>query len=436
MTGFVGLPKIFWISYHDLLQKFNNIDRTRLFGPDWASSQRWTSVDVPWSAQYLSTKFRVTIPKACSVVLVASQLDYRYFRGLDCIYEHRLQFKLLKSGYDCPIVESKPSYYLRRSVSTELDLEAGQYTVLVKIVAARDESKQKPAQVIIDNCEVRPEKLIATAHRYEYAHCKGGDLERRVDANGRLRQTRGARKKQRAKEEYNKKRIVNKRNKLIWLRKEARAKSKGKITPIAPEDCDEVKISTKRDGSSLEHTERFGAGSKLGGTISHEGNGVSYKVSLEKPNLPGEASGGDKSGNDKQASTAEREKEKSDTTSKDELSPCTVIGESTIFDKYPKRTLDDISDDELSWASDVNAPFDSSSSDSSDTDDEIIGKGGPTSNENESDEPRIDDRWNAVCTIGLRIFTQGPRAEIEVINGGEEEAAEHGANSEDGWEKL
>ncbi|KAL9585523.1 MAG: hypothetical protein Q9212_001476 [Teloschistes hypoglaucus] len=428
-----GNDGIFWISYNDLLQKFNHIDRTRLFGPDWASSQRWTSVDVPWSVQYLSTKFRISIPKACSVVV----LDHRYFRGLDGIYEYRLQFKLLKVGHDGLIVESKPYYYLRLSVSTELDLEAGQYTVLVKIVAVRYESKQTPAQVITDNCEARAEKLIATAHRYEYAHCKCGEFQRRINEKGRLRETRRARRKQKAKEEYNKKRMVDKREKLIRLRKEARAKSKGKTTPTVSKDRDEIKISIKRDGSSLQHTEHFDSGSTTGATISHEGNGVNYKVSLEQRNMPGEASGGDKSGNDKQVSTAGGENEKSDTTSKDELSPSTIVGESAIFGNYPNRTLDDISDDELSWASDVNAPLDSSSSDSShpDSDDNNVGNEVLKSNENESDETKSDDPWNAVCTIGLKIFTQGPRAEIEVVNGREEEV-QNGASGEDGWERV
>ncbi|KAL8642192.1 MAG: hypothetical protein Q9228_001095 [Teloschistes exilis] len=191
----------------------------------------------------------------------------------------------------------------------------------------------------------------------------------------------------------------------------------------------------KRDGSISEHTEHVGSGNTKGATISHQGNGVNYRVSLEKLNVPGEASTGDKTGNDNQASVAKGEKDQGDLTSKDELSPTTIIGESTTLQKYPKRTLDDISDDELSWASDVNALLDSSSSDSSDSDDVIICNGDPNTNKNESDEKESFDPWNAVCTIGLMIFTQGPPAEIEIVNG-EKEEAENGGSGEDGWEKV
>ncbi|KAL8763235.1 MAG: hypothetical protein Q9203_007493 [Teloschistes exilis] len=255
---------------------------------------------------------------------VSWNADNRFLYG---VYEHRLQFKLLKFGHDGPIVESKPYYYLRRS------------------------------------------------------------------------------------------------------------RGKVKSTPSVPKDRDEIKILVKRDGSISEHTEHVGSGNTKGATISHQGNGVNYRVSLEKLNVPGEASTGDKTGNDNQASVAKGEKDQGDLTSKDELSPTTIIGESTTLQKYPKRTLDDISDDELSWASDVNAPLDSSSSDSSDSDDVIVCNGDPNTNKNESDEKESFDPWNAVCTIGLMIFTQGPPAEIEIVNG-EKEEAENGGSGEDGWEKV
>ena len=71
------------------------------------------------------------------------QLDDRFFRGLEGQYDFHLQFRLHKEDEDEYIVRSNPAYYMKRSVSTELELEAGQYTVLVKITAKRDQANRK-----------------------------------------------------------------------------------------------------------------------------------------------------------------------------------------------------------------------------------------------------------------------------------------------------
>lgn len=75
-----GDDGVFWISFSDLLKKFSEFDRTRLFDdPAWKVSQQWVAVDVPWSGEYLSTKFEVEVKQAGRYVIVLSQLDDRYF---------------------------------------------------------------------------------------------------------------------------------------------------------------------------------------------------------------------------------------------------------------------------------------------------------------------------------------------------------------------
>ena len=65
---------MFWISYKDLLRKYQCFDRTRLFGPEWSVTQKWTSVDVPWSADYNDTKFSIALEKTGPVVILLSQV--------------------------------------------------------------------------------------------------------------------------------------------------------------------------------------------------------------------------------------------------------------------------------------------------------------------------------------------------------------------------
>ncbi|KAF1808427.1 cysteine proteinase, partial [Eremomyces bilateralis CBS 781.70] len=171
-----GDDGVFWISYKDLLRHYQHFDRTRLFGRDWTVTQQWTSVQVPWSSNFLDTQFRITVEKNVPVVIVLSQLDDRYFRGLEGPYEFHLQFRLHRKGEEDYIVRSNGAYYMRRSVSVELtepELEAGEYTVMLKVTAKRYSGEPPPEQVVQQVCHTRREKLLSVGLSYDLAHAKG-----------------------------------------------------------------------------------------------------------------------------------------------------------------------------------------------------------------------------------------------------------------------
>ena len=79
MTMLTWLSQVFWISYEDLLKKYQHFDRTRLFGNEWTITQQWTILNVPWSADYHSTKFTITVTKEGPVVIVLSQVNIHPF---------------------------------------------------------------------------------------------------------------------------------------------------------------------------------------------------------------------------------------------------------------------------------------------------------------------------------------------------------------------
>jgi hypothetical protein len=165
------------MSYEDLLRKYQRLDRTRIFGPDWRITQQWTSLHVPWSADYHQTRFQVNVTAKTDVVIVLSQLDRTYFKSLQGQYIFKLQFRVQQVGDEEDyIVRSNVDYYMTRSVSTDITLEAGSYFVLMKITAIRLGGPTLD-EVISDHAEHMRDKLIQVGLSYDIAHAKGVIIE-------------------------------------------------------------------------------------------------------------------------------------------------------------------------------------------------------------------------------------------------------------------
>jgi hypothetical protein len=182
-----GSDSTFWISYEDLLRKYQHFDRTRLFrDPDWRSCQRWAGVEVPWKPQY-NEKFHIKLTRESPIVLVLSQLDTRYFRGLQGQYNFRLQFRLHEEGSpgaEDYIVRSHGNYLMDRSVSVELpSMPAGKYVVFISVIAERDNDICSTEEVIKRECKDRSEneKLAQVGEAYDLAHSKASSHLKRLN---------------------------------------------------------------------------------------------------------------------------------------------------------------------------------------------------------------------------------------------------------------
>lgn len=118
-------------------------------------------------------------------MLVLSQLDTRYFRGLQGQYNFRLQFRLHEEGRPGAeeyIVRSHGNYLMDRSVSIELpSVGPGNYVVFISIIGERDTRVLSTEDVIKREAKGREEneKLAQVGQAYDLAHSKAAShLER------------------------------------------------------------------------------------------------------------------------------------------------------------------------------------------------------------------------------------------------------------------
>ncbi|KAI1467076.1 cysteine proteinase [Daldinia caldariorum] len=174
-----GNDSVFWITYEDMLEKYQHFDRTRLFrDPDWRCCQRWIGVEVPWKAQW-NEKFHIKLTKESPLVLVLQQLDDRYYKGLHGQYSFRMHFRVHEQGRpdsEDYIVRSHGNYLMERSVSIEIPcMEAGNYSVFISVVAERDTDMPSIEDVVKRECSkrVENEKLAQVGYAYDLAHSKG-----------------------------------------------------------------------------------------------------------------------------------------------------------------------------------------------------------------------------------------------------------------------
>lgn len=166
-----GDDGIFWIPYEDFLRRYDRIWRTRLFSTDWNISQRWATIQVPWSGDYNDTKFEFVLSESTRAVIVVSQLDDCYFNGLAGQYSFDLAFRLHRAGEGVHLVRGYSSGH--RSATTEVDLEAGTYEVLLQISGCRYPALPKIEDVVKQNWLSRRDKVLRIGLSYDLAHAKG-----------------------------------------------------------------------------------------------------------------------------------------------------------------------------------------------------------------------------------------------------------------------
>ncbi|CAK7232964.1 hypothetical protein SBRCBS47491_008447 [Sporothrix bragantina] len=403
---------VFWMSYQDMLATFGFLHRTRLFDAQWTVVQQWASVGVAWVPGYLGTRFIIDIKVPGLVVVVLSQLDDRYFRGLRGQYTFTLHFVLREVGDDGEILSivHAPNANEVRSVSCEVNLPtAGQYEVLPQVKAHRNKHKLTEAAVVRETIETNPEKLRQIGQQYDMAHAKGGDVvdedlvletrrAKRVD-KARAKEAWQKEEKQRAREKkyrdameaWVKKRGEQKEKKLEKRRKD-KERREGKKTSEEGKEKEEDKEGEKEHGIEDDNSESY--------TDSDDDDSV-VELGPEPRPVPEPNFDSDSEANDSDDLLDDDEDEKDDGARNNSQN-----------DKKDKSgsgldMLSDINDDGTN-----NGHGEPGQETVNDTGHSHGHGHGCNAKKNESEEKTP---WNAVCVLGLRVYSKDPATTIELV---------------------
>lgn len=123
------------------------------------------------------------------------QLDTRYFKGLSGKYKFVLKFRVHKRGEADYIVRSHINYLMSRSVNAEITLDPGRYYVLLKVTAYRHQDADSAEEVVAQYAGSQREKLVQIGLSYDLAHAKGLAYETEVERKEREERRQSARRK-------------------------------------------------------------------------------------------------------------------------------------------------------------------------------------------------------------------------------------------------
>lgn len=420
-----GSDSVFWISYEDLIAKYTHFDRTRLFrDPDWRSSQKWIGVDVPWKAEY-HEKFHISLTKDSPLVLVMSQLDNRYWKGLQGQYTFRLHFRLHyqdRLGAEDYIVRSHGNYFMKRSVSVELpDMPAGNYVVYLKVTGERDGDAPSVEQVVKRELKERVEhpKLEQVGYAYDLAHSKAWDHMEKVAALRKKRDQQKASglRQQERRHAWEKRRLQRNVNKQ-------QAKKNGEKKQRAQDAREERKRQREREDEDSKKAEEIRqAAERLSLAEAEPAKRGQTDANETKDDS---AAASDSSGSPVETPKSEGSVVVVSSDKKQDVPP--ISGPPP-----PARTESDKAKPEP-VKREVKDDSDGNSSDSPVEDweelyssDDFIRKPRtqpvgipPPRDEYDTEEEKMPDPWNAVCIVGFRVYSKDADLQLRIVmEGGE-----------------
>lgn len=352
---------------------------------------------------------------------------------------------------------------MSRSVSTDLELEPGTYSVLMKITAKKWPTDPTPKQIIKQTCKDRPEKLTQIGLAYDLAHAKGQIKETEKEkkqhqeragkkkAAARKKQREDLRaaklqqwqleKKQRAREKRHTKRKEDHERKKVEKKKCTEPRDVPVVGETAAPDINgdvASKDQSAKESADVPAVEAHGTepqsnGSPAPATLPEDTlgkknptDGVPTESEINRPQPttagPGPADPADKPTETRSAEELSTEVKNGDATKAEQFHsalqsiPSVQVNGGFVAPKSaaPPSTVAGADD----WQYDSDASFDSSIDSDLDlppepsTDDVMEEVAAKDDGENTE---FADDPWNAVCVVGLRVYSEDPELSVEIV---------------------
>jgi len=332
------------------------------------------------------------------------ELDSRYFGGLEGQYDFGLSFRVHKSGEEAYLVRSYNKYNMSRSTTAELELEAGEYKVLMKIEARRNDGRWPVEKVVRENAKERREKLVRIGLSYDMAHAKGHIEETEEEKAGK-KKAEAAKKAKQMKETKDKlmkekKKRKHNSNKEKRKQRAAKAKRQAKAKAKAAKRAQKEKDEPKADEKKADETKAAESG-----TVPAPANAPADGA---KPTEPAEPA-------------------KPDATAAPAAAPQTLEIRVTGPNNGPNPSAppsivsflgnDDDDDDDSDINSDVSDISDGEIEDyiaEQKLAAEQVPPPPPPNPEEEEDEFEADP-WNAVVVVGLRVYSKESGVSVKVV---------------------
>lgn len=397
------------------------------------------------------------------------KLDDRYFIGLEGQYTFTLYFRIEKEGETDYIVRSHGNYNMKRSVNVDIELEAGTYFVLMKISAKRNTERPTVEEIIRDNCKAKQDKLIQIGLSYDLAHAKGQAKEsesEKIEREAREEKKKVAEKKllyaklreqklrqwqlemkQRARERRHSKRKEERHRK----RAEAGAPT-DEIAQDGTPATEDPPVEGDPSGATTNGVAAAEAGSNLVNTKELPDQDAAHLPSppadllsqaaalpLGNPSAPKEAETetqdsapikpteataptelNSKNEAPAQEATAEEQSQKFESALQ-AVPSVLVNGTPSDIEPAPPSTVAGPLPDDSDYASD--ASFDSSVD--SDLDflegQEAAVLDAAEAETDDEDAEFTNDPWNAVCVVGLRVYSKDQDTVVQVVKPNEDD---------------
>lgn len=302
------------------------------------------------------------------------QLDSRYFKGLAGEYDFALKFRVQKDGEEDYLVRSQSRHLLKRSANTEIILKPGRYYVLMKITAYRHPGVGSTEETFSRLASTRREKLVQIGLSYDLAHAKGRVTETEREAKARKNNEKRRKALEREKRRDETKRRLQKE----WIRERKTAARKKRATE---------RLAGRKDSlpsnKSLEHgVFRKGL---LEDSLHMRGDMVdspaTFGINGTIPTV--------------QLNSYNKLKRKRDSRHLSIDTSCTADN----FDDSELELLDGFEFD-----SDIDMPEEPKPAEQA-----------PRELPMSCPEESISDPWNAVCVVGLRVYSKDPRLSLEAV---------------------